>query len=64
MRHETLIHSQTSMVQPLKSMNGKGIPSHTLLYMRLFIHDGIEVYAECSIVTSGNVDDQYTNIID
>ena len=38
-----LIHSQTSMAQPLKFGNGKVISSHTFLGMWLLIHLGIEL---------------------
>ena len=38
-----LIHSQTSMVQPLKFGNGFIISFHTLLSMWLFVHVGIEL---------------------
>ena len=38
-----LIHSQTSLVQPLKFGKGLSISSHTLLDIQLIIHAGINV---------------------
>ena len=38
-----LMHAQTSTVKPFTLRNGQIISSHTLLGMRLLIHDGIKV---------------------
>ena len=40
-----LIHSQTSMAEPLKFGNGLMISSHSFLGLRLLIHYGIKINA-------------------